>query len=375
MFMNGNIRIGTVFGIPFFVNPSWFLVLGLVTLTYGNGLASAFPWLLPGVPLVLGLVTGLLVFASVLAHELGHSWVALRQGIPVRSITLFLFGGMASLEKESETPGDTFWVAIAGPAVSFALFLLLTLLGGVLSLPAPLMAILGVLAMVNFSLGAFNLIPGLPLDGGNILKALVWKVTGNRYQGVRFASWVGQAFGYLAIASGLIPLLLTGSFDNIWNILIGWFVVQNASQTGQFAKLQSRLTGLVAADAVSAENPVVAARSSLRDFVDLRTLSQGNWRKFLVTGEDSQLVGEISVDALASVPNDQWSAVQVGELMQPIDPLTLIGAESTLLQAIEQLELNRLSVLTVVRNGSLLGLLEKTAIINLIQQRKITSPV
>lgn len=373
--MNGNIRIGTVFGIPFFVNPSWFLVLGLVTLTYGNGLASAFPWLLPGVPLVLGLVTGLLVFASVLAHELGHSWVALRQGIPVRSITLFLFGGMASLEKESETPGDTFWVAIAGPAVSFALFLLLTLLGGVLSLPAPLMAILGVLAMVNFSLGAFNLIPGLPLDGGNILKALVWKVTGNRYQGVRFASWVGQAFGYLAIASGLIPLLLTGSFDNIWNILIGWFVVQNASQTGQFAKLQSRLTGLVAADAVSAENPVVAARSSLRDFVDLRTLSQGNWRKFLVTGEDSQLVGEISVDALASVPNDQWSAVQVGELMQPIDPLTLIGAESTLLQAIEQLELNRLSVLTVVRNGSLLGLLEKTAIINLIQQRKITSPV
>jgi Zn-dependent protease/CBS domain-containing protein len=375
MFMNGNIRIGTVFGIPFFVNPSWFLVLGLVTLTYGNGLASAFPWLLPGVPLVLGLVTGLLVFASVLAHELGHSWVALRQGIPVRSITLFLFGGMASLEKESETPGDTFWVAIAGPAVSFALFLLLTLLGGVLSLPAPLMAILGVLAMVNFSLGAFNLIPGLPLDGGNILKALVWKVTGNRYQGVRFASWVGQAFGYLAIASGLIPLLLTGSFDNIWNILIGWFVVQNASQTGQFAKLQSRLTGLVAADAVSAENPVVAARSSLRDFVDLRTLSKGNWRKFLVTGEDSQLVGEISVDALASVPNDQWSAVQVGELMQPIDPLTLIGAESTLLQAIEQLELNRLSVLTVVRNGSLLGLLEKTAIINLIQQRKITSPV
>jgi Zn-dependent protease len=375
MFMNGSIRIGTVFGIPFFVNPSWFLVLGLVTLTYGNGLAAAFPWLLPGVPLVLGLVTGLLVFASVLAHELGHSWVALRQGIPVRSITLFLFGGMASLEKESETPGDTFWVAVAGPAVSFALFLLLTLLGGVLSLPAPLMAMLGVLAMVNFSLGAFNLIPGLPLDGGNILKALVWKVTGNRYQGVRFASWVGQAFGYLAIASGLIPLLLTGSFDNIWNILIGWFVVQNASQTRQFAKLQSRLTGLVAADAVSAESPVVAVRSSLRDFVDLRTLSQGNWRKFLVTGEDSQLVGEISVDALAGVPSDRWSAVQVGELMQPIDPLTLIGAESTLLQAIEQLELNQLSVLTVVRNGSLLGLLEKTAIINLIQQRKIAFPV
>jgi Zn-dependent protease/CBS domain-containing protein len=373
--MNGNIRIGTVFGIPFFVNPSWFLVLGLVTLTYGNGLAAAFPGLLPGVPLILGLVTGLLVFASVLAHELGHSWVAIRQGIPVRSITLFLFGGMASLEKESETPGATFGVAIAGPLVSFALFLLLTLLGGVLSLPAPLMAMLGVLAMVNFSLGAFNLIPGLPLDGGNILKALVWKVTGNRYQGVKFASWVGQAFGYLGIASGLIPLLLMGSFDNIWNVLIGWFVVQNASQAGQFAKFQARLTGLLAVDAVSGEVPVVAARSSLRDFVDLRTLSRGDWRKFLVTGEDGRLVGEIAVDALGGIPSDRWSTIQVSELMQPIDPLTLVHADRTLLQAIEQLELNRLAVLTVVRqDGSLVGLLEKTAIVNLIQQRSIVAP-
>jgi Zn-dependent protease len=373
--MNGNIRIGTVFGIPFFVNPSWFLVLGLVTLTYGDGLAAAFPTLLPGVPLVLGLVTGLLVFASVLAHELGHSTVALRQGITVRSITLFLFGGMASLEKESATPGDTFWVAIAGPAVSFALFLLLTLMGGVLSLPAPLMAIIGVLAAVNFSLGAFNLIPGLPLDGGNILKALVWKISGNRYQGVKFASWVGQAFGYLAIASGLIPLLLTGSFDNIWNVLIGWFVVRNAGQIGQYAKFESRLTGLVAADAVSGELPVVAVDASLRDFVDLRTLSQGNWRKFLVTGAAGQLVGEISVDVLVGIPSDRWSEIKVGTLMSSIDPMNLIPADRNLLQAIEQLELNRLAVLTVVReDGSPMGLLEKTAIVNLIQQRSTVAP-
>jgi Zn-dependent protease len=187
--MNGNIRLGTLFSIPFYVNPSWFLVLGLVTLTYGDGLAAAFPYLLPGVPLVLGLVTGLLVFASVLAHELGHSFVAMRQGIEVRSISLFLFGGVASLEKESETPANAFGVAIAGPAVSFLLFGLLTLFNGLVSLPAPLAAIVAVLATVNLTLGAFNLIPGLPLDGGNILKAIIWKVTGNPYQGVKFASW------------------------------------------------------------------------------------------------------------------------------------------------------------------------------------------
>jgi Zn-dependent protease len=374
--MNGNnIRVGTLFGIPFFVNPSWFLVLGLVALTYGDDLARAFPSLLPGVPLVLGLVTGLLVFASVIAHELGHSWVAIKQGIQVKSIALFLFGGVASLEKEPETPGNAFWVSIAGPAVSFLLFGLLTIFNGFVALPAPLTAIISVLALVNLSLGLFNLIPGLPLDGGNILKALVWKITGNPYKGVKFASWGGQAFGYLAIASGVVPLLLFGSFDSFWNILIGWFLVQNASQAAQFARVQSRLTGLVVTDAVSADSPIVSAAASLRDFVDLRTLSLGNWRKFLVTDGTGRLVGEITVDALQGIPGDLWSSKTVGEMMQPIEQTALIESDHTLLQAIEQLEKYKLPALTVIQaNGSLVGLLEKTVIIDLIQKRSEILP-
>jgi Zn-dependent protease len=376
MVMNGNnIRVGTLFGIPFFVNPSWFLVLGLVALTYGNDLARVFPALLPGVPLVLGVATGLLLFASVIAHELGHSWVAIKQGIEVKSITLFLFGGVASLEKEPETPGNAFWVSIAGPVVSFLLFGLLTIFNGFVALPAPLTAIISVLALVNLSLGLFNLIPGLPLDGGNILKALVWKITGNPYKGVKFASWGGQAFGYLAIASGVVPLLLFGSFDSFWNILIGWFLVQNASQAAQFARVQSRLTGLVVADAVSVDSPIVSAEASLRDFVDLRTLSLGNWRKFLVTDVTGRLVGEITVDALQGIPSDLWSIKTVGELMQPIEQTTLIESDHTLLQAIEQLEKYKLPALTVIQaNGSLVGLLEKTVIIDLIQKRSEVLP-
>jgi Zn-dependent protease len=376
MVMNGNnIRVGTLFGIPFFVNPSWFLILGLVALTYGNDLARAFPALLPGVPLVLGVATGLLLFASVIAHELGHSWVAIKQGIEVKSITLFLFGGVASLEKEPETPGNAFWVSIAGPVVSFLLFGLLTIFNGFVALPAPLTAIISVLALVNLSLGLFNLIPGLPLDGGNILKALVWKITGNPYKGVKFASWGGQAFGYLAIASGVVPLLLFGSFDSLWNILIGWFLVQNASQAAQFARVQSRLTGLVVADAVSVDSPIVSAQASLRDFVDLRTLSLGNWRKFLVTDTAGRLVGEITIDALQGIPSDLWSIKTVGELMQPIEQTTLIASDHTLLQAIEQLEKYKLPALTVIQaNGSLVGLLEKTVIIDLIQKRSEVLP-
>jgi Zn-dependent protease len=371
--MNGNIRLGTLFGIPFFVNPSWFLVLGLVTLSYGDGLAAAFPGLLPGVPLTLGLVTGLLVFASVLAHELGHSFVAMSQGINVRSISLFLFGGVASLEKESETPADAFWVAIAGPAVSFLLFGVLTLFNGLVSLPAPLAAIVAVLATVNFTLGAFNLIPGLPLDGGNILKAIVWKVTGNPYQGVKFASWVGQAFGYLAIASGIVPLVLFGSFDNLWNALIGWFLLQNARQSAQFARVQSKLMGLVAADAVTANSPIISAKSSLREFVDFRTLENITWQRFLVTDQAGQLVGSIDVDALKQVNHELWSSTLVGDLMQSIEQTTVIESNQPLMQAIEQLEKYQLPALNVIGdNGLLVGLLEKTAIINLVQQRNST---
>jgi Zn-dependent protease len=373
--MNGNIRLGTLFGIPFYANPSWFLILALVTLTYGDGLAAAFPSLLPGVPLVLGLTTGLLVFASVLAHELGHSFVAMRQGINVKSISLFLFGGVASLEKESETPGNAFWVAIAGPLVSFFLFGFLVLFNGLVSLPAPLSAMLSVLATVNFSLGAFNLIPGLPLDGGNILKALVWKITGNPYQGVKFASWVGQAFGYVAIASGILPIVLTGSFDNIWNAMIGWFLLQNARQSAQFARVQSNLDGLVAADGVTEKSPIIAAQSSLRDFVDLRTLEYSNWQRFLVTDANGYLIGTINIEALKAVPTELWSSKTVGDLVQPIEPTTIIESQQPLLAAIEQLEKYRLPALHVINeNGLLVGLLEKTAIVDLVQQRSVTAP-
>jgi Zn-dependent protease/CBS domain-containing protein len=373
--MNGNIRVGSLFGIPFYVNPSWFLVLGLVTWEYGNGLAAEFPNLPDGSPLLLGLITALLLFSSVLAHELGHSFVALSQGIDVKSITLFLFGGLASLEKESDTPANAFWVAIAGPAVSLLLFGLLTTLIFTTNITGPLAAIAGVLATVNLSLGLFNLIPGLPLDGGNILKAIVWKVTGNPYKGVQIASIVGQAFGWIAIASGVIPLVLYGRFDNVWNVLIGSFLLQNAGKSAQFARVQERLTGLTAADAVTPNSPIIAEEITLREFVDQRTLNQSNWQKFLVTNEQGQLVGELSLDALKTIRVDFWPNTLVRELMQPIEPGTIITADRTLLQAIEQLESKQVNALSVTNaDGILVGLLEKTAVIDLLRRQPEPNP-
>jgi Zn-dependent protease/CBS domain-containing protein len=374
--MNGNIRVGSLFGIPFYINPSWFLILGLVTWSYGDGLATQFPDLLGNTPFLLGLVTALLLFGSVLAHELGHSFVAIKQGIKVQSITLFIFGGLASLEKESETPAAAFWVAIAGPAVSLFLFGMLTTIGFATHITGPLAAITAVLAAINLSLGLFNLIPGLPLDGGNILKAIVWKVTGNPYKGVKVASIVGQAFGWMAVASGLIPLVLFGNFDNIWNLLIGSFLLQNAGKSAQFARVQERLTGLTAADAVTPNSPIIAADLTIREFVDQRTLNHSNWQKFLVTNDRGQLVGELALDAIKTIRCDFWSQTPVSELMKPIESSTMITADRSLLQAIEQLESQKTTTLSVTDNdGVLVGLLEKAVIIDLINRQSQATPV
>ena len=374
--MNGNIRIGNLFGIPFYVNPSWFLVLGLFTWSYSSGIAAQFPALSSEVPLLLGLVTSLLLFASVLAHELGHSFVALRQGIGVQSITLFLFGGLASLDQESKTPGETFWVAIAGPVVSLLLFGLLSLMTLATGATTPLTAILSLLASVNLALALFNLIPGLPLDGGNILKALVWKVTGNPYKGVAFASRVGQIFGWVAIASGLLPLLISGSFGSVWNLLIGVFLLQNAGRAGQSAKIQQQFIGLTAADAVALNSPIVSAQLSLREFADQQILSRDNWRKFLVTNAEGQLVGEIAIDALQTRSVEQWVDTQVQDLMKPIEPSLTVTSGQPLLEVAKLLEEKQLPALTVVRdNGVLVGILEKASIREVLQRRTQATPV
>ncbi|OUL21720.1 site-2 protease family protein [Nostoc sp. 106C] len=373
--MNGTIRVGNLFGIPFYIHPSWFLVLGLVTWTYSSGLMGQFPLLSGGLALLLGLMTALLLFASVVAHELGHSFVALRQGIDVKSITLFIFGGLASLEKESKTPGEAFWVAIAGPLVSLLICAGVTGIGYATAATGPLAAILGVLASVNLALALFNLIPGLPLDGGNILKALVWKITGNPYKGVTFASRVGQIFGWVAIASGLIPILYFGSFANIWNLLIGFFLLQNAGNAAQFARVQEKLTGLTAADAVTPNSPIVSANQTLREFADERILSGESWHRFLVTDDEGQLIGAIAANDLRTIPTTQWSETQVKEVMRPIAESTTVQSDKPLVEVVQLLEQQQLSALTVIRdNGVLVGILEKAAIIQLLQRRSQFNP-
>ena len=375
--MNGNIRVGSLFGIPFYINPSWFLVLGLITLNYGTNLSATFPQLGLALPWILGLGAALLLFSSVLAHELGHSLVAIRQGIGVNSITLFLFGGLASLEKESKTPAEAFWVAIAGPAVSLILFGLFTGIAIYAPLSGPIAAIIELIAYINLVLALFNLIPGLPLDGGNILKALVWKITGNPNRGVVFASRMGQAIGWFGVAIGglslfNIQMVLFGVpiAGSIWTLLIGWFLLQNAGRSAQSATLQDILTHLKAEDAVYTESPIVVSHLSLREFANNYVIGQKQWKKFLVIDAEGLLLGTISIDDMRSVSTSEWPDTTVESLVKPTPTSETIQSDQNLLEVVQLLQEKQLSELPVVReNGILVGLLDKTEIARLVQQQ------
>jgi len=366
-----NIRVGTLLNIPIYINPSWFLVLALVTWSDAQWLVYQFP------PLGmwawgLGLVTALLLFASVLAHELGHSLIARRQGVEVNSITLFIFGGLASLGEEAKTPAESFRVAIAGPLVSFSIFGLLNAVGYFSPITGPLAAMLALLASVNLALGVFNLIPGLPLDGGNILKALVWKITGKPYRGLAFASRVGQAFGWLGVSLGLASVLGLSNVGSVWTLLVGWFLLQNAGQSAQAANIQRLMSGLTAADAVIPNSPLVRAKESLRELANNHIIGNPvQWKRYLVTDDEGKLTGEITVEAMNKVPTNDWWNISVESLLQP-PSVSTIAAKTPLLDVISQLDDDHPTLGVIQEDGKLLGLLEKNSIIQRLQQQVAT---
>jgi Zn-dependent protease len=344
-----------------------------MTLTYGADLA--YSTRLPGIlPWVLGLTASLLLFASVLAHELGHSFVAIAQGIEVKSITLFIFGGLAALEKESETPEQSFLVAIAGPIVSLLLFGVFTLIGSNLALPTSLMLVVSLLAYINLILALFNMIPGLPLDGGNVLKAIVWKITGNPQQGIIFAGRFGQLFGWSGIIVGALGTLNVIGFGNFWTLLIGWFVLQNAGTAAQSARIEDKLSNYTAADAIVAESPIIKSDLTLREFANNYVIGQQKWRKFLVTNEEGTLIGVLNVDDLRNVSTHEWNEIKVADLMKSKEGVKTVIDSLSLLEVAKILEQQQEPELTVVKeNGVVLGLIEKQGIIRLLQNSLTTA--
>lgn len=351
-------QVGRVFGIPLYIDRSWFLVILLFAFLNGSDWQATYPqW---GVLVwLMGFVVSLLLFASVLLHELGHSLVARSQGITVRSITLFLFGGMAAIERESNTPGQAFQVAIAGPLVSFALFALLQ--GAAVVLPAdhPLHKLVLYLANINFVLGVFNLLPGLPLDGGQVLKATVWKLTGNRFQGMRWAARSGQVLGWLAISFGLFVTLL-GSGNGLWLGLLGWFALQNATLYHRLSQLQEALVTLTAADAMTRDFRVIEGTLSLREFADRYLLLADRQPTAYFVATDGRYRGYLDSQALNHVERSRWEVTPVEELAVPLQAIATVKETDSLAKTVCTLEEQQQRFVTVLTPaGAVAGVIDR----------------
>jgi Zn-dependent protease len=330
-------------GIPLRIHPSWFVILALATLAFqkqyseqllGPGAGGSGPgiWL-------LALATALLLFVSVLLHELGHSFAAIAQGVKVRSITLFLLGGVASIERESSTARGALIVAAAGPLVSLLLAAgLIAASHGAAHLSPPLGVLVSQLGELNLVLGLFNLLPGLPLDGGLILKALVWQWTGSQSRGVQVATATGRLLAYLALGLGSVLVLTKGSAGGLWLMLLGWFGLSAARNQGQSQALQQALRDLKVRDGARRRFRVLEPATSLRQLSRLKLAESEGLADWLLVCEGGRWRGLIDDAPLQSLPVQRWDHERIGDHLRPLADLPAIRDDAPLWQAVLQLE-------------------------------------
>ncbi|MBD2459792.1 site-2 protease family protein [Oscillatoria sp. FACHB-1407] len=361
-------RIGSIFGIPLFIDISWFYILALITLWYGGWVWRDRDWS-TSVTWIAGLVMALLLFTSAVLHELGHSLVARSHGIPVNSITLFLFGGIAAIDQdEFKTPHQTFQVAIAGPTVSFVLFLLFILTVRLLAFSDPTATILEELAWLNLVLALFNMIPGLPLDGGQVLRAAIWQLTGNHLKSIRWAARIGQALGWIAIFSCAIGFLTSSNLWYLWIAFLGWFVVRNATTYMQVSDLQEALIQLHASTAMTRDFRVIDAHLSINEFTQ-NYLSRETASPLFFAVSDGRYRGMIDVNQLRHLEKSHWDS-PVEAIAHPLNDIPTVTEMTSLAMVINLLETHQLRSIPVLSSaGSIAGVIDRGDIVRAVSER------
>lgn len=364
-----SLRLGTVRGIAVGVHISWLIAAVLVTWSLAQGwFPSAYPGWAAASYYLAGALAAVLLFLSVLAHEFGHALTALRFGIPVRSIVLFIFGGVATLERDTETPKAEFWIAVMGPVVSALLavgfFGLSLLLGPITEFAA---AILGYLAIVNLLLLLFNLVPGFPLDGGRILRAILWWLTGNQGRATTIASVVGQVVAFGLIFWGISRLVGGDLFGGIWTAFIGWFLFNAAAEARRGVAQQDALAGLTVGQIAHDLPPLVTPELTLQALAHERILPTGQ-RAHLVIDE-GRLVGLVTLTDLMRYPQAEWTARTVRDAMTPADRLRTVAPRTPLTEALHVFAQDDFHQLPVLDNGQPIGLLSRSALIRFLQLR------
>jgi Zn-dependent protease len=350
------VTLFSVRGIPVRVHPSWLAVYGLIAWTLAIGY---FPQMLPELPAsthwIGALVAALLLFVSVFLHELSHSLVALRYGIPVSSITLHVFGGVSEMEREPDRPGAEVAIAIVGPLTSFAIALVCAVVAPLLEPGSITAGVVRYLVIVNAAVGIFNLVPGFPLDGGRVLRAVVWKVRGNLTAATRTASRAGSAFALILMALGVWRALAGEFLGGLWFVAIGLFLRQAATVSYQQMVVRRALESRRVADVMTRQVLQVPPGLSLAQLVD-----DYFWRHHVTSFpvvDGDRLVGIVSLRDLERVPRGAWPTTAVHKVMRPVTGQMTAGPRDSLWGAFEKVSRNGLGRLAIVENGRVVGYL------------------
>jgi Zn-dependent protease/CBS domain-containing protein len=361
-----SVPVARIFGISISLDYSWFLIFVLFTWALASGYyPAAYPTWSRAEYWIMGAVTALMLFVCVLLHELGHSVVAMRYQIPVRSITLFIFGGVSQIEGESHSASAEFWIAIAGPVVSGALAVAFALLRPALAAVGPLLALTTYLAYINGALAVFNLIPGFPLDGGRVLRAVLWSSTHSLRKATLAAATVGRFVGFIFIVWGVAQIFAGQLANGLWIAFIGWFLESAANAQVQQQVVGSLLAGHTASEAMDPHYVSTPAATHLQDLVDRHILGSGS--RAVVVTRDDEPVGLVTVHQIAAVPRDRWPTSTVADAMTSIASVKRIKPTTGLWEAMTEMDHDGVNQLPVTEDGRILGMLTRADVISYLR--------
>jgi len=364
-----HISIGKILGIPIYLDYSWFLILALLTwmlaqnyfpLEFKNWTKFSY-W-------TVGFITSIFFFLSILLHEFGHSIIAIKYKIKVKRITLFLFGGIAEISNEPSKSSADFWIAVAGPITSFILAAFFYLSAKAFVHNQYVAASFQYLAFINFILAIFNLIPGFPLDGGRILRAIVWAITKNFKRATIIAANAGRIFGLLFIMFGVFQIFQNNVFNGLWIVFIGWFLEIAAMSQIQKQVLNGLLFGHQVHEALSNDYGIVYPDSAVQEIIENHFI--GANRRNLLVKDDNIMVGFLTPGLINSVSIKDRQNKTVKDIMIPLQDINNINSTEPLLEALRSINENDVSVVPVIENGNCIGILNHNSITQFIFELK-----
>ncbi|HTW65764.1 MAG TPA: site-2 protease family protein [Bryobacteraceae bacterium] len=365
--MRSQIKLGRVFGIEIGLHYSWFLIALLIVYSLSSQFHASNPGWGDQVILTMAIGTAILFFVSLLLHELAHSLVATSHGLPVKEITLFALGGVSQIEKNPTSAKLEFWMAFVGPLTSVVIGSACVAAARLIGQPAsdPWTAMLLWLGYINLTLGVFNLIPGYPLDGGRVLRAIIWWKTGNADRSTRLAARTGQvvAFGFIAV--GIYEFFSGAGFGGLWMAFIGWFLLQAARESDMQVGLSDALKGVRVADVMTRDCPTVEGWLNLQNFVEEKLLHTGQ-RCFVVV-DKGEVSGLVTPHEVKQVERAKWPFTTLHDIMRPLDDLQSVAPDTPLMAALEAMSRFDLNQLPVISNHHLDGVLSRANVLGYLQ--------